>query len=233
MLSPQGDKDIELTRLSKHPRVAGQTDKSLCGTEQKQGLERGKVRRIQCAIGARAHISPMSTTSALRQDFPQEIPTLRNPAEPVVFSMVDLDADREKVECMWLNSQGQFVKLSLAAAFLFHKTRRGTEQALTGIEYDGALDIAATVIACLIPVYTVDEQKQWTAVIIDLSLHEFRGGATQLQRSADGATLAPMSVVRDDVGHALQEVSSAGFEIAYRAPRRPQAPSLLPPLPLA
>ena len=169
----------------------------------------------------------MPTTTALLQDPAQETPVLRTPPEPVVFSMVDLDADREKVECMWLNTQGQFVKLSLAAAFVFHKTRRGNEQALTGIEYEGALNIAATVLACLIPVYTMDEKGQWTPVIIDLSLHEFRGGAIQLLRSADGAALSPMSVVRDDVGKALQEVASAGFEIAYRAPpRRPQAASL-------
>jgi hypothetical protein len=166
-------------------------------------------------------------TTALRQDPEHENPAPHTPVEPVVVSMVDLEADREKIECMWLNSQAQFVKLSLAAAFVFHKTRRGNERELTGVEYAGALDIAATALACLIPVYTVDEQKQWTAVIIDFSLHEFRGGASQLQRTADGATLTPMSVVRDDVGQALQEVSSAGFEIAYRAPPpRPQASSL-------
>ena len=169
----------------------------------------------------------MPTTFALLRDRAQETPALRTPAEPVVLSTVDLATDREKVECMWINSQAQFVKLSLAAAFVFHKTRRGKEAALTGIEYAGALDIAATVLACLIPVYTVDEEGQWTAVIVDLSRHEFRGGASQLQRSADGARLAPMCVVRDDVGQALQEVARAGFEIVYRAPpRRPQASSL-------
>lgn len=169
----------------------------------------------------------MPTPTPLLRDPAHENPAPHTPPEPIVFSMVDLEADREKIECMWLNSQSQFVRLSLAAAFVFHKTRRGKEQALTGIEYAGALDIAATVLACLIPVYTVDEDGRWTAVIIDLSLHEFCDGASQLQRSADGASLAPMSVVRDDVGQALQEVARAGFEIAYRAPpRRPQAASL-------
>ena len=125
-----------------------------------------------------------------------------------------------------MTSQAPFVRLSLAAAFVFHKTRRGNEAALTGMEYVRALDVAATVLACLIPIYTMNEQGKWTAVIIDLSLHEFRGGAIQLLRSADGATLAPMTIVRDDVGQALQDIARAGFEIAYQAPRRPQASSL-------
>lgn len=139
--------------------------------------------------------------------------------------MVDLDADREKIECMWVNSRGQFVQLSLAAAFVFHKTRRGKEAALTGIEYAGALDTAATVLACLVPIYTVNGLGKWTAVIIDLSRHKFRGGATKLER-ADGAFLTPMRIARDDVGQALQEIVRARFEIAYQAPRHPQASSL-------
>jgi hypothetical protein len=138
--------------------------------------------------------------------------------------MVDLAADREAVAGVWNASQAQYVQLSLAAAFVFHQTRRGNEAELTGHEYTGALDIAAAVLACLIPIYTVNAQAKRTVVPIDLSLQKFRGGATQLER-ADGAIVAPMSILRDDAPHALQAVARAGFEIAYLAPRRAQAPA--------
>jgi hypothetical protein len=147
------------------------------------------------------------------------------PTGPFPISSIDLGADREEVEGLWRDSQAQYVRLSLAAAFVFHQTRRGNEAALTGNEYAEALDIAATVLACLVPIYTVNGLGKWTAVVIDLSRHKFRGGATQLQR-ADGAFMTPMSIVRDDARHALQEVARAGLEIAYQAPRRPQASSL-------
>jgi hypothetical protein len=170
-------------------------------------------------------LRPLPTPTPLLHESAHENPATRPAAEPFAFSLVNLGADREEVEGVWKDSRAQFVRLSLAAAFVFHRTRRGDEVALTGNEYAGALDIAAAVLACLIPIYTVNGQGTWTAVIVDLSLHKFRGGATRLQR-ADGAVVAPISIVRDDAGHALQEVARAGIEIAYLAPRHPQASSL-------
>jgi hypothetical protein len=138
---------------------------------------------------------------------------------------VDLVADREIVVGLWNASQAQYVPLSLAASFVFHQTRRGDEAALTGNEYAGALDIAATVLSCLVPIYTVNGQEERIAVSVDLSSQKFRGGATQLLRT-DRTIVASMSIVRDDVLHALLSFERTGVEIAYLAPRRPQASAL-------
>ncbi len=122
---------------------------------------------------------------------------------------------------LWNASQTQYVPLSLAAAFIFHQTRRGDEAALTGNEYAGAQDIAAAVLSCLIPIYALNEQGERFAVPIDLSRQKFRGGATQLLH-VDGAIVASMSIVRNDALQALLTIERGDVEIPYLAPRRPQ-----------
>ena len=139
--------------------------------------------------------------------------------------MVDLVADREEVVDLWNGRQTQRVQLSLAAAYVFHQTRRGDESALTGNEYATALDIAAAVLSCLVPIYTVNQLGEWIAVSVDLTRQKFRGGATQLLR-ADGAIVESMSIVRSDVRHALLAIERGGVEITYLAPRLAQASAL-------
>ena len=139
--------------------------------------------------------------------------------------MVDLVADREEVVGLWNGRQAPRVQLSLAAAYVFHQTRRGDEAAFTGNEYAAALDIAAAALSCLIPIYTVNQLGEWIAVHIDLTRQKFRGGATQLLR-ADGAIVESMSIVRNDARHALAALERGGVEISYVAPRRAQASAL-------
>ena len=139
--------------------------------------------------------------------------------------MVDLVADREEVVGLWNGRQAPRVQLSLAAAYVFHQTRRGDEAAFTGNEYAAALDTAAAALSCLIPIYTVNQLGEWIAVHIDLTRQKFRGGATQLLR-ADGAIVESMSIVRNDARHALVALERGGVEITYAAPRRAQASAL-------
>lgn len=143
------------------------------------------------------------------------------PERPFLISAVDLVADREEVVGLWNASQTQYVPLSLAAAFIFHHTRRGDETALTGNEYAAALDIAATVLSCLVPVYALNEQGERIAVPVNLSRQRFRNGATQLLR-ADGTIVASMSIVRSDVLHAILTIERDEVDISYQAPRRLQ-----------
>jgi hypothetical protein len=126
--------------------------------------------------------------------------------------MVDLRADGARVAQLWNGSQASRVPLSVAAAFTYHQTRRDREQRLSRIEYANALDIAAAALSCLVCIYTQEGRAA-----ISLARHRFRGGAAEAQ-GIDGAILAPLSVVRNEVLPALLKIERSGIE--YLAPRR-------------
>jgi hypothetical protein len=126
--------------------------------------------------------------------------------------MVDLRADGARVALLWNGSQASHVPLAVAAAFTYHQTRRDREARLSRIEYANALDIAAAALSCLVAIYT----REGPAAI-SLARQRFRGGAAQVQ-GIDGAILAPLSVVRNEVLPALLKIERSGIE--YLAPRR-------------
>lgn len=130
--------------------------------------------------------------------------------------MVDLREDRARVGELWSGSLGSRVPLAVAAAFAFHHTRRGDEEVLSPHEYAGALDIAATALACLAPIYTLDGRGEPVAVCLDLAQQRFGAGASEVH-CADGSILAPLAIERSEVLPALVKIERAGIE--YVAPR--------------
>jgi len=131
--------------------------------------------------------------------------------------MVDLREDRARVAHLWNGSQGRDVPLALAAAFTFHRTRRGGEERLSPHDYAGALDIAAAALSRLIPIYTLDRRGERVAAAVDLARQRFRGGAAEILR-ADGTIVAPLDVARGDLPPALTRLERA--RIDYLAPER-------------
>lgn len=131
--------------------------------------------------------------------------------------MVDLRRDREEVEQAWTRNQAPWLPLPVAAAFTFHQTRRNVAHLLAPDEYERALDIAAAALSCLIPIYTQDGQGTPVAVRINLAHQKFCGGAARVQ-CADGAVLAPLSIVRGDVLPAVIAIERS--KIDYVAPVR-------------
>ena len=131
--------------------------------------------------------------------------------------MVDLRQARDEVEDIWIGSQEPWLPLPVAAAFTFHQTRRNVANLLTPDEYERALDIAAAALSCLIPIYSPDGQGTPVPVRINLAHQKFCGGAARVQ-SADGAVLAPLSIVRGDVLPAVIAIERS--KIDYVAPKR-------------
>jgi hypothetical protein len=129
--------------------------------------------------------------------------------------MVDLRKDRARIAELWSGSLTSRVALPVAAAFAFHHTRRGGEEVLSPHEYAGALDIAATAFACLVPIYRLDGRGEPVAVRIDLARQRFRAGAAEVH-CADGSILAPLAIERNAVLPALVKIERAGIE--YLAP---------------
>ena len=131
--------------------------------------------------------------------------------------MVDLRKDSAEVAQLWGATQDLRVPLSMAAAFTFHQTRRNEQKLLSPDEYANALNIAAAALSCLIPIYTQDGRGEPIPVPVNLARQKFSGGATLLL-AADGAVVAALSTVRDDVLPALITIERYGVE--YLAPRR-------------
>ena len=136
--------------------------------------------------------------------------------------MVDLRQDRARVAELWSGSLTAHVPLAVAAAFAFHHTRRGKEAVLSEREYAGALDIAASALACLAPIYTLDGRGEPVAVPIDFAQHRFGAGATKVH-CADGSILAPLAIERSKVLPAVVKIERVGVE--YVAPGRAWGPS--------
>ncbi|MGA7984066.1 MAG: hypothetical protein WCA01_02680 [Burkholderiales bacterium] len=131
--------------------------------------------------------------------------------------MVDLRHEREQVEEIWARSLAPWLALPVAAAFTFHQTRRNVANLLTPAEYANALDIAAAALSCIIPIYTPDECGVPVPLPINLAQQRFCGGASGVQR-ADGAIVAPLSVLHGDVLPALVAIERSGID--YVAPKR-------------
>jgi len=130
--------------------------------------------------------------------------------------VVDLREDCAQVEQAWRGSQERSVQLPVAAAFTFHQTRRNDKRLLSPDDYANALDIAAAALSCLIPIYTPDERGNPVALSsISLARQRFRGGAARIQCD-DGAILAPLAIMRNDLLPAIILIERSGIE--YLAP---------------
>jgi len=111
--------------------------------------------------------------------------------------------------------------LPAAAALTFHWTCRAREDPLSGIEYDGALDIAAAALSRLVQIYTLDAEGAPVTVTVDLARQRFHSGAREVLR-ADGTVLSPLGMVRGDLPRALATIGRVRVE--YLAPRSLRAP---------
>ena len=145
------------------------------------------------------------------------------PAEDL--QRLSLEVERLRAERIWHSMLGQHVPLSVAAATTFHQVHGNTKAIVTRKDYDDALNIAASALSSLVPVYTVDARQRRVEVSINLVAQRFALGATQL-RSADGGLIDNLSVQRSDLLFALTIVKRAGlpFGFALLAPQRIESP---------
>ena len=122
---------------------------------------------------------------------------------------------------LWHHSGQPYLPLSVAAAATFHAVHHGTRAIADRRDYDDALNIAATALARLIPIYVVaDPRKGRRPVNIDLTRDTFARGATRLRRG-DGSTVTDMSVLTSDFRSVIAQLHKAGLPLFLAGIRGP------------
>ena len=132
-----------------------------------------------------------------------------------------LEEESARIREIWRVSEDTFVPLPVAAAIAFHQAHGSTRAIATRADFDDALNIAASAIARLIPVYVPHEPQP---LGIDLARQSFARGATELRPSDGAAPLRELRVRRADLLEALALIRRRGvpfsFAGAYAAPRQ-------------
>ncbi len=126
----------------------------------------------------------------------------------------NLEAERLRMEQLW-DSIKVHAALPLAAAKAFQQAHPARPVFLIDQDdYDEALNIAASALSRLIPIYVMGIDGQRVKVPpIDLRVQRFVRGATEI-RSADGRSIDNLSVLRSDAVSAIPFVVRAGLSFA-------------------
>ena len=151
---------------------------------------------------------------------------------------VNLRNERLHAEQLWRGSLDGHVPLAVAAAMAFHRVCGSTRTIVTRQDYDDALNIAATALSRLIPIYCLEDPRAGRAALaIDLIYESFIKGATRL-RVRDGSMRAGLTVLRSDLIGAVAQLRSSGLPLfladgmeAAAGPLSPRTNALLAALP--
>lgn len=132
----------------------------------------------------------------------------------------------------WRIGQESFLSLSAAAALAFHQAQGGSSKAVVSREdFDDALNIAASALSRLVPIYVVDEAARTRVEVkLEVTSGRFMHGATEFHRR-DGSLVIAMTVRRGDLVSALSLIKRVGipFGLALgsetESPAAPRAPA--------
>ncbi|MGE5639586.1 MAG: hypothetical protein ACM30H_05780 [Clostridia bacterium] len=137
---------------------------------------------------------------------------------------LELEAERRRAEAAWKGGASEYVALPVAAAIAFHQAHHATRTIVSRHDYDEALNMAASALSRLIPIYRLAGPALGREVVaVDLVRQRFARGATRL-RSADGSeTSDELSVMRGNLQLALDEIRRVGvpFSLAFGPEREP------------
>jgi len=130
----------------------------------------------------------------------------------------DLEAERLRMEELWHSIKDHYAALAVAAARTFHLAQQARAVSVDRDDYHEALNIAATALSRLIPIYGtgVDGQRAKIAPI-DLRTQRFARGATEI-RSVDGSSIDNLSVLRSDAVSAIPFVVRTGVTFTRYLP---------------
>jgi hypothetical protein len=110
-----------------------------------------------------------------------------------------------------------FVTLAIAAAMAFREAQGASPRFLASFpDREDALNIAASALSRLLPVYVIDEATHArVATKVDVANGKFLHGASEFRRS-DGTLVTSMSVKRDDLASVLPLIRRVGipFDLA-------------------
>ena len=172
----------------------------------------------------RVHLDPGQSEDVVTELL-RESGARRVALPPEERQRLSLEVERLRTQKLWRAMLGEHIPMSVAAATTFHQVHGNTRAIVSRRDYDDALNIAASALSSLVPVYTADAGHRRVEVAINLVRQRFALGATQL-RSADGKVVDNLSVQRADLLFALTIVKRAGlpFSFALLAPERTAPP---------
>jgi hypothetical protein len=140
---------------------------------------------------------------------------------------LSLEVERLRVEAQWQAARDEFVPISLAAAATFHQVHPSSKAVVNRGDYEDALNIAASALSRIVPVYTVGAVTQRRVQVpVNLVLYRFVDGATQL-RANDGKVFEALVVKRSDVLFAISIIKRAGLPFSFAVV--PAEPPAAPP----
>ena len=109
---------------------------------------------------------------------------------------LSLEVERLRTENARRSIAGRDVPMAVAAAAAFHEVHQTTE-IVSRKDYDGALNIAASLLSRLVPVYTIGPSaRKPVQVPVDLTTHRFVQGGRQLRSRKDGSRVVEKLFVR-------------------------------------
>jgi hypothetical protein len=110
-----------------------------------------------------------------------------------------------------LRSSEDDLPIAVAAAATFHRVHRPAGAHISRKEYDGALNLAASLLSRLVAVYTIAAATQRRVQVpVNLATHRFVHAATQLQSRDGTGAQEKLFVRRSELLGAISEIKRAG-----------------------
>ena len=135
--------------------------------------------------------------------------------------LLSLEIEAIRTQNLWRSITEQNVAMSVAAALTLHAAYTNARAIVSRKDYDDALNMAASALSRVVPVYTTGPVTQKTVEVkVDLLTHRFAGRASQLRARDGDEVVQPLFVKRGDLQHGLSIIERAGRLFSF---------ALLPP----
>jgi CRP-like cAMP-binding protein len=127
--------------------------------------------------------------------------------------IVDLRSEFSRAKDLWRGSLDGHVALDVAAAITYHAVQRSTKAISTAKDYSDALDIVASALAQVIPIYALESPREGRKrVAIDLARQSFAYGATVLV-GKDATAVRDLTVMRSELWCAISRFRASGLPL--------------------
>lgn len=124
---------------------------------------------------------------------------------------LSIEVERLRTENALRSLTSHDVPMAIAAAAAFHEVRHVTE-VVSRRDYDGALNIAASLLSRLVPVYALGPSaRKPVQVPVDLTTHRFVLGATQLHSRDGSRVVDKLFLRRSELLFAISALKRAGL----------------------
>ena len=127
---------------------------------------------------------------------------------------LSLEVERLRTEEVLRHLGDRFIAMSVAAATAFHQVHGNTKAVVSRQDYDDALNIAASALSRLIPVFTTGHRQERVQIRVNPTTQRFMRGAT-LVRGDDGIEITELCVRRSDLMSAISLIKRTGLPFSF------------------